>query len=101
MKTRAVLFVNEHPVTAQLPQSGIHRQRYRIDLASPIMVRASRVTHLADVARQHEGGWNGVDVSQAVVGVGNSAVVGEKLFVITFEPQTDRVAVGQVNRVSC
>src|SRR4030095_10566593 len=71
----AVVFMDQHAVTSQLSESGVYRQRNRIDLAARVIVGTRGITHLTDVRGQHEGRRNHTLVAEPILGVGNAAVV--------------------------
>ena len=92
--------MDKHPVTTQLAQAGVHGQRYGIDFEAPVAVRARGVAHLAYISGQQESGLKRMNIAEPVLGVGNPAVVGKKLFIITFEAETNGVTMGQINGIS-
>src|SRR5262245_5168699 len=93
MYPRAVVFMDQHAMTAKLAQAGIHRERDRVHLAAGVIVGTSWITHFPDVGGQHEGSGNHPLVAEPILGIGNAAVVTEKFFIIAGETHTDGIAV--------
>src|SRR3990167_6597505 len=100
MYSGTVFFMDQHSMASQLPESRVHRQRYRIDHALRIIVGLRWVTHLADITSQHERRGNHALIAKPVLGVGNATVITQKPVVIAGEAQTDGIAMGHVYGIS-